>query len=163
MMWRWRTACWTSRGAAGIVRAPEATALAKGWIAHGLSRQLTALRRTIRRFESRKNSGAGHDEFCRPEMEAMEQAAPPPVPGEAIGMIEEVHGPVVDIVCERLPPLHQALFCAFDGERYGLRSLSPPRRAPRAPLRCIHRRARARPAGIRQRRRRCASRSRRIA
>ena len=38
--------------------------------------------------------------------------------GEAIGTIEEVHGPVVDIVCDRLPPLHQALYCALDGERY---------------------------------------------
>ena len=37
---------------------------------------------------------------------------------KAIGTVEEVHGPVVDIVCDRLPPLHQALFCAFDGERY---------------------------------------------
>ena len=37
---------------------------------------------------------------------------------EPIGAIEEVHGPVVDIVCGRLPPLHQALFCAFDHERY---------------------------------------------
>ncbi|MDO8310838.1 MAG: F0F1 ATP synthase subunit beta [Sideroxyarcus sp.] len=35
-----------------------------------------------------------------------------------IGTIEEVHGPVVNIVCDRLPPLHQALFCAFDHEHY---------------------------------------------
>ncbi|MBI5626986.1 MAG: F0F1 ATP synthase subunit beta, partial [Nitrosomonadales bacterium] len=33
-------------------------------------------------------------------------------------MIEEVHGPVIDVVCDRLPPLHQALFCAFDHEHY---------------------------------------------
>ena len=38
--------------------------------------------------------------------------------GEAIGTIEEVHGPVVNIVCDRLPPLHQALFCVFDRESY---------------------------------------------
>jgi F-type H+-transporting ATPase subunit beta len=38
--------------------------------------------------------------------------------GEAIGTIEEVHGPVVNIVCDPLPPLHQALFCAFDHESY---------------------------------------------
>jgi F-type H+/Na+-transporting ATPase subunit beta len=38
--------------------------------------------------------------------------------GEAIGTIEEVHGPVVNIACDRLPPLHQALFCAFDHENY---------------------------------------------
>ena len=37
---------------------------------------------------------------------------------EAIGTIEEVHGPVVDIACVRLPPLHQALFCASGHERY---------------------------------------------
>lgn len=35
-----------------------------------------------------------------------------------IGVIEEIHGPVVDVACERLPPLHQALFCAFDHEYY---------------------------------------------
>lgn len=35
-----------------------------------------------------------------------------------IGMIASVHGPVVDIACERLPPLHQALCSALDGERY---------------------------------------------
>jgi F-type H+-transporting ATPase subunit beta len=35
-----------------------------------------------------------------------------------IGVIEEVHGPVVDIACDRLPPLHQALFAAFDHERF---------------------------------------------
>lgn len=38
--------------------------------------------------------------------------------GKAIGTIEEVHGPVVNIVCDRLPPLHQALFCVFDHESY---------------------------------------------
>ena len=49
----------------------------------------------------------------------MEQAAQSmQAAGEAIGAIEEVHGPVVNIVCDRLPPLHQALFCAFDHENY---------------------------------------------
>jgi F-type H+-transporting ATPase subunit beta len=38
--------------------------------------------------------------------------------GEAIGTIEEVHGPVVNIVCDHLPPLHQALFCVSDHDRY---------------------------------------------
>ena len=37
---------------------------------------------------------------------------------DALGVIEEVHGPVVDIVCSRLPPLHQALFASLDHERY---------------------------------------------
>ncbi len=31
-----------------------------------------------------------------------------------IGTICEVHGPVVDIVCDYLPPLHQALFTHID-------------------------------------------------
>ena len=49
----------------------------------------------------------------------MEQMTPSMQPAnEPIGMIEEVHGPVIDVVCERLPPLHQALFCAFDHEHY---------------------------------------------
>ncbi len=37
---------------------------------------------------------------------------------DPIGVIEEIHGPVVDVVCDRLPPLHQALFCTFDHEYY---------------------------------------------
>ena len=49
----------------------------------------------------------------------MEQITPSMQPAdEPIGMIEEVHGPVIDVVCDRLPPLHQALFCAFDHEHY---------------------------------------------
>ena len=49
----------------------------------------------------------------------LEQITPSMQPAnEPIGMIEEVHGPVIDVVCERLPPLHQALFCAFDHEHY---------------------------------------------
>lgn len=35
-----------------------------------------------------------------------------------IGTIAAVHGPVVDVSCDRLPPLHQALCAALDGERY---------------------------------------------
>jgi F-type H+-transporting ATPase subunit beta len=35
-----------------------------------------------------------------------------------IGAIAQVHGPVVDIVCETLPPLHQALFSRIDHETY---------------------------------------------
>jgi len=35
-----------------------------------------------------------------------------------IGTICEVHGPVVDILCERLPPLHQALYARIDHETY---------------------------------------------
>lgn len=35
-----------------------------------------------------------------------------------IGTIAAVHGPVVDISCERLPPLHQALCAALNSERY---------------------------------------------
>ena len=36
----------------------------------------------------------------------------------AIGAIHEVRGPVVDVMCDRLPPLHQALFSHVDGQRY---------------------------------------------
>lgn len=35
-----------------------------------------------------------------------------------IGTIASVHGPVVDIACEHLPPLHQALCSALNSERY---------------------------------------------
>ncbi|HYQ91600.1 MAG TPA: F0F1 ATP synthase subunit beta [Candidatus Competibacteraceae bacterium] len=35
-----------------------------------------------------------------------------------IGSIQEVHGPVVDILCESLPPLHQALFGVIDRNTY---------------------------------------------
>jgi F-type H+/Na+-transporting ATPase subunit beta len=35
-----------------------------------------------------------------------------------IGTVAEVHGPVVDIACEYLPPLHQALFASIDHETY---------------------------------------------
>lgn len=35
-----------------------------------------------------------------------------------IGTISEVHGPVVEIVCDHLPPLHQALYASIDHEAY---------------------------------------------
>ena len=37
-----------------------------------------------------------------------------------IGQITEVHGPVVQIACTRLPPLHQALKTSSDGDSYVL-------------------------------------------
>lgn len=37
---------------------------------------------------------------------------------ECIGRIAEVHGPVVDVACDRLPPLHQALYASIDHEAY---------------------------------------------
>ncbi|MBS1190170.1 MAG: synthase subunit beta [Rhodocyclaceae bacterium] len=42
------------------------------------------------------------------------------LPGSSprIGTVCEVHGPVVDIVCDRLPPLHQALYARIDDETY---------------------------------------------
>ena len=36
----------------------------------------------------------------------------------AIGLIAKVHGPVVDISCTRLPPMHQALYADMDHETY---------------------------------------------
>ena len=42
-----------------------------------------------------------------------------PVPdAAALGFIEEVHGPVIDIRCTRLPPLHRALYVLMGEERY---------------------------------------------
>lgn len=35
-----------------------------------------------------------------------------------LGRIVQVQGPVVDIACEQLPPLHQALGCGIDDEHY---------------------------------------------
>lgn len=37
---------------------------------------------------------------------------------DPIGVIEEIQGPVVDVACDRLPPLHQALYCVFGHEYY---------------------------------------------
>ena len=36
---------------------------------------------------------------------------------EAIGTIDEIHGPVVVVSCKRLPPLRQALYTELDGSR----------------------------------------------
>ena len=38
--------------------------------------------------------------------------------GVAIGIIREIQGPVVDIICESLPPLHQALYTIIGQETY---------------------------------------------
>jgi F-type H+/Na+-transporting ATPase subunit beta len=46
------------------------------------------------------------------ELERLERTGVP------IGTIAEIHGPVVDVVCERLPPLHQALVARIDHEAY---------------------------------------------
>lgn len=40
-----------------------------------------------------------------------------------IGRVVEIHGPVVDIVCEQLPPLHRALTVAFGGDQVVLEVL----------------------------------------
>lgn len=40
-----------------------------------------------------------------------------------IGRIAEVHGPVIDVVCDRLPPLHQALYASIDHEAYVFETL----------------------------------------
>ena len=42
----------------------------------------------------------------------------PHVDDSLIGTIAKVHGPVVDISCTRLPPLHQALRSAMNHETY---------------------------------------------
>ena len=48
----------------------------------------------------------------------MDYAAESFAPESAIGSIAEVHGPVVEEKCCRLPPLHQALTAGVDGETY---------------------------------------------
>ncbi|WP_126444982.1 F0F1 ATP synthase subunit beta [Sulfuricystis multivorans] len=45
-------------------------------------------------------------------------AACPPPEAAPLGVIEEIHGPVVDILCTRLPPLSQAVFVCRDGVRH---------------------------------------------
>jgi len=57
-------------------------------------------------------------------LEALPPPAPhgttaPPPPGVAvtIGQVAEVHGPVVDVACETLPPLRRMLEVRFDGAR----------------------------------------------
>jgi F-type H+-transporting ATPase subunit beta len=54
------------------------------------------------------------------EMTAAAAAGPAasPATNQRIGMIEEVHGPVVDIVCDTLPAMHRALYAKHDGEHY---------------------------------------------
>jgi len=49
----------------------------------------------------------------RNSVSAAEQESQTPV-----GVIAEVHGSVVVIACDTLPPLHQALYTAFDHENY---------------------------------------------
>ena len=51
----------------------------------------------------------------------------------SIGHVVEVHGPVVDIACDVLPPLHRALTVAIDGANAVLEvlhHLDPQRPAP---------------------------------
>lgn len=38
----------------------------------------------------------------------------------AVGTIERVDGPVVDVLCDEIPPMHQALYVEHDGQRYVL-------------------------------------------
>ncbi len=38
--------------------------------------------------------------------------------GPPLGVIEEVQGPVVDVRCSRLPPLHRAIYVCLNGERF---------------------------------------------
>ena len=38
--------------------------------------------------------------------------------GPALGVILEVQGPVIDILCSRLPPLRRAIYVCLNGERY---------------------------------------------
>jgi F-type H+-transporting ATPase subunit beta len=56
---------------------------------------------------------------ARDALPAAAQAACDPVAdAQQVGIIAGVHGPVVDIACEVLPPLHQALSARADGEVY---------------------------------------------
>jgi F-type H+/Na+-transporting ATPase subunit beta len=48
-------------------------------------------------------------------MNEISAAELPPAP--PIGRVVEVHGPVVDVACETLPPLHRALEVAIDGSK----------------------------------------------
>ncbi|MDH4224086.1 MAG: F0F1 ATP synthase subunit beta [Deltaproteobacteria bacterium] len=50
---------------------------------------------------------------------AQDHSTPHPVPsGPPVGSVAEVQGPVVDIHCDPLPPLHQALFTSSGHETY---------------------------------------------
>lgn len=58
-------------------------------------------------------------------MRTMQSGEPPSNAGSCdpeevspVGVIEQVHGPVVDLSCRYLPPLHQAVYAALDHERY---------------------------------------------
>jgi F-type H+-transporting ATPase subunit beta len=57
-------------------------------------------------------------DFSSPSGNVRSSNATPAV--EPLGVIEEVHGPVVDILCVRLPPLHQALYVKLEAERVSL-------------------------------------------
>lgn len=35
-----------------------------------------------------------------------------------LGVIQEVQGPVIDVLCTRIPPLHRSIYVMLDGERY---------------------------------------------
>lgn len=50
----------------------------------------------------------------KPHLEQIEQS----MQHAPIGRIEGVRGPVIDVICDHLPPLHQALFCDLDQEHY---------------------------------------------
>ncbi|WP_439651264.1 F0F1 ATP synthase subunit beta [Microbulbifer sediminum] len=51
-------------------------------------------------------------------MEKISPVEPSVTPAASIGVITEVHGPVVVIRCDRLPPLRQALMAAINSESY---------------------------------------------
>ena len=46
--------------------------------------------------------------------------SPPSSEADAIplGVIQEVQGPVIDVLCTRIPPLHRSIYVMLDGERY---------------------------------------------
>lgn len=61
--------------------------------------------------------------------------APPETGSARIGVIEAVQGPVVDIVCERLPPLDWGLFVRDGDERVTLEVPASSTSGASAPLR----------------------------
>ncbi|HUJ73259.1 MAG TPA: F0F1 ATP synthase subunit beta, partial [bacterium] len=50
-------------------------------------------------------------------MEKIDVQTSAPREARAMARIAEVHGPVVDLACSRLPPIHQALYTTVNGER----------------------------------------------
>ncbi len=54
----------------------------------------------------------------RPKASDMDARIPPNLETNAIGTITEVQGPVVDIACRQLPPLHQALCTSANHDVY---------------------------------------------